>query len=130
MAPVSDESGSLRREISGSELTIVVDETVYSREALLRASYWFTDRCYLSISPDGPNSLSVRVRAKPGGPGLAAVASEFENALLDAQLRVEIGRETAKIRELIVAKAFAEGGILEDPPAGEWRTPATEKGKA
>jgi His-Xaa-Ser system protein HxsD len=129
MARVSDESSSLRHEISGSELTIVVDKTVYSREALLRACYWFTDRCYLSISPDGPNSLSVRIRGKPDGPELSAVAGEFENALLDAQLRVEIGCETTKIRELIVAKAFAEGDVLEDPPMGEWHGPATEKGK-
>jgi hypothetical protein len=46
---------------------------------------------------------------------------EFENALLDHQLRFEIARETATLRELIVAKAFAEGDVLEDPPVGDDR---------
>jgi hypothetical protein len=48
---------------------------------------------------------------------------EFENSLLDAQLRVEIARETAVVRELIVAKAFAEGDLLEDSPVGDWKDP-------
>ncbi len=118
------ESDSVRFEVCGLELTIRIDETVYSKEAVLRACHWFTDRCYLFISRSEPNVLSVRVRAKPGGLDLRAVAGEFQNALLDAQLRVEIAHETAKIRELIVAKAFAEGDLLEDAPVGEWHDPA------
>jgi His-Xaa-Ser system protein HxsD len=52
-----------------------------------------------------------------------SIIGDFENALLDAQLRVEISRETSQIRELIVAKAFAEGDLLDDAPVGDWRDP-------
>jgi His-Xaa-Ser system protein HxsD len=48
---------------------------------------------------------------------------DFQNAILDFQLRIEIGRETGPIRELIVAKAFAEGDLLDEPPVGDWRDP-------
>jgi hypothetical protein len=51
---------------------------------------------------------------------------EFENALLDHQLRFEIARETATLRELIVAKAFAEGDVLEDPPVGDDSDPVEQ----
>jgi hypothetical protein len=36
---------------------------------------------------------------------------------------VEIQAETAAIRELIIAKAFAESGVLEDSPPGTFRDP-------
>ena len=48
---------------------------------------------------------------------------EIYDALLDSQLRIEIQAETAGVRELIVAKAFAESGVLEDPPPGTFDDP-------
>lgn len=64
--------------------------------------------------------------SKPGNGGLDSIVGEFENALLDHQLRFEIASETATLRELIVAKAFAEGNALEDPPVGDDRDPVEQ----
>jgi His-Xaa-Ser system protein HxsD len=105
------------------EVRLLVDETVYSREAVLRACYWFTDRAYLFVSRPDPQRLLVSLRAKPGGPSLDSIAGEFANALLDHQVRQEIERETSRVRELIVAKAFAEGNLLDDLPVGDDRDP-------
>lgn len=104
-------------------MNLVVDESIYSREALLRTCYWFTDRCYLFVSRSAPNQFSVHIRAKAGGPALGSISGEFENALIDQQVRKDIERNTARIRELIVAKAFAEGQDLDDPPVGDDRDP-------
>src|SRR5690242_3055208 len=87
------------------EVTLLVDETIYSKEALLRTCYWFTGRCYLFVSRAGPNQFSVRIRAKAENPALDSISGEFENALIDHQLREDIDRDTARLRELIVAKA-------------------------
>jgi His-Xaa-Ser system protein HxsD len=111
---------------TASEVTLLVDETIYSRIAVLKTCYWFTNRCYIFISRHDEQHLAVRLASKPSGIGLAAVAGEFENALLDHQLRFEIARETATIRELIVAKAFAEGNAIEDPPVGDDRDPVEQ----
>lgn len=105
------------------EVTLLVDESVYSREAVLRACYWFTDRCYLFVSRPDPQRLAVSIRPKLSEPALDAVVGEFSNALLDYQVRRDIERETHTIRELIVAKAFAEGNLLDDPPVGDDRDP-------
>lgn len=104
-------------------LALTIDETIYGREAVLRTCYWFTDRCYLFISRPSPGHLAVTVRPKAGGPALEVVAGDFGNALLDQQLRIDIERETRTLRDLIVAKAFAESGVLEDPPVGDDRDP-------
>lgn len=114
---------SVHPVVRDGALFFLIDETIYSREAVLRACYWFTDRSYLFISRPSSGHLTVTVRAKPGGPALEVVAGDFGNALLDQQVRIDIERETRALRELIVAKAFAASGALEDPPVGDDRDP-------
>ena len=111
---------------SGSEITLLIDETIYSRLALLKTCYWFTNRCYIFVYRHDEQYLAVRLASKPHSRGLDAIAGEFENALLDHQLRFEIASETATLRELIVAKAFAEGNALEDAPVGDDRDPVED----
>jgi His-Xaa-Ser system protein HxsD len=106
------------------EIVLGVDEKIYSRAALLRTCYWFTDRCYIFISRDGEERFAVHLRLKqPHTSVLDDIAGEFTNALLDFELRAQLERETATIRELIVAKAFAEGNLLDDAPVGDDRDP-------
>jgi len=111
---------------SGGEITLLVDEAIYGRIAVLKSCYWFTDRCFIFIYRHDEKHLAIRLAAKSNSLGLDAVVGEFENALLDHQLRFEIARETATLRELIVAKAFAEGDVLEDPPVGDDRDPVEQ----
>lgn len=108
------------------DITLLVDEAIYNRTAILKTSYWFTDRCFIFIYRHDERHLAVKITAKADGVPLGTVAGEFENALLDHQLRFEIARETGTLRELIVAKAFAEGDFLEDPPVGDDRDPVEQ----
>ncbi len=119
----SGDGRPLRATADEDALTLLVDESVYSREALLRTCYWFTDRCYLFVSRSGPNIFSVRIRAKAKAVDLGTISGEFENALIDQQVRQDIEGETSRLRELIVAKAFAEGQGLDDAPIGDARDP-------
>jgi His-Xaa-Ser system protein HxsD len=52
---------------------------------------------------------------------LEEIAGEFLNSLLDHQITRDIEAETGRIRELLVTKAFAEAGLLEDTPTGRSR---------
>jgi His-Xaa-Ser system protein HxsD len=106
-----------------TEASVLVDEAVYSKDAVLRAAYWFTDRCNISISSEGPGRLKVSFASKDGASSVDDLVAEFNNSLIDHQLRVELDRETRPLRELIVAKAFAEGSELDDPPVGDDRDP-------
>ncbi len=117
--------------IDDNILSIDLSETVYSRDAVLRTAYWFTDRCYLYIAR--PTAGLFRVQFKPKGlkteivgDTLEEIAGEFLNSLLDHQLRHDIESETGQIRELLVAKAFAEAGVLADTPPGDPSDPVDE----
>jgi His-Xaa-Ser system protein HxsD len=106
--------------------TIRLDSRVYSKEAILRTCHWFSDIAYLHL-PDSPDAkFVVHVRLKTISPTLSNpnpakigdVIGEFCNSLLEFELRRQVEVETAPVRELILAKAFSESGVLEDEPPG------------
>lgn len=112
--------------------TISLDRNIYSKPAVLRACYWFGKDLYCQVNVKD-ELLEVMVALRVSSPTLDQPKvrkidewlPEIFDALLDSQLRVEIQAETAGVRELIIAKAFAESGILEDPPPGTFVDPVT-----
>ena len=112
--------------------TISIDKKIYSKSAVLRACYWFGKDLYCHLKERG-DLLEVTVGLRVSSPTLDQPKirkidewlPEIFDALLDSQLRVEIQTETAGVRELIIAKAFAESGVLEDPPPGTFADPVT-----
>lgn len=104
-------SPALQR-LNDETVLLAVDETVYGLEAIFKTCYLFTDRCYLFLSRLPASCIAVQIKAKQGGVPLDQVAGEFCNELINQRIRVDIARETGRIRELIVAKALAEGNLL------------------
>lgn len=116
-----------RSQREGDSVVFLIDGTMYSLGAVHRAAHWYTDRAFVVVGHAGNNVFSVRMTPKVPALRLDEIIGEFGNSLLDAQLRLEIANETARIRELIVAKAFAEGDLLDDQPTGDWRDPVDVK---
>jgi His-Xaa-Ser system protein HxsD len=126
----------LDADITENAVAFTVDDHVYSIEAVLRTAYWFTDRAYIFISRPADHALRVHLKTKPAtleSPrhiSIRDVANEFSNALLDNQLRESIEQRTGKIRELLVMKALAEAGVLEEPPPGTPNDPVADRQQA
>jgi His-Xaa-Ser system protein HxsD len=101
-------------EVTDESLCVSVDTTVYTTDALFKACYTFTDRCYLFLSPtENPRVIKVRFAPKSSECDLAVTAGEFCNELIDQRVRQQIAAETGAIRELIVAQAFAEADLID-----------------
>jgi len=110
--------------------TLLMDKKVYSKSAVLKVCYWFSeDLCFQVKEEDRYLSIAVRLREstptlnRPSVKKIDEWLPDILNALVDSQLREEIQAETAGIRELIIAKAFAESGILEGLPPGTFEDP-------
>jgi His-Xaa-Ser system protein HxsD len=120
---------SVRVQRSDGAVAFFVDESIYSRAAIIRASHWYSGKYFVSTSSDKSGTFVVKLRPRNGSADFEKLENEFESVLLDSQLRTEIREETCRIRELIVAKAFAEGDLLDDPPVGDWLDPVAQKNK-
>src|SRR4030081_3213628 len=101
-------SEGARTALSDDVLSVRVDTTIYGEEALFRACYQFTDRCYLFLRGAEDVTVVVEIKRRDASAELADSAGEFCNELIDQRLRVSISRDTAGERELSVPQAFAE----------------------
>lgn len=95
-------------------VSVCVDTTIYSLEALLRVCYIFTDKCYLFLEWANPKTtVRVRLSAKIPDTDISLISGQFCNELINQKVRMDIATETRPIREMIVAQAFAESSIID-----------------
>lgn len=122
---------------SDASANVRLDRRIYSREALLRACYWCTNAAYVHFPESPDDRFVVHIKLKCGAPtfenprptSIQEFVGEFCNALLDFELRRQVEAETAGIRQLILAKAFSEAGVLEDEPSGNVDDPVAMEEK-
>jgi len=102
--------------IGTSAVALEVNTSLYEIEAIFRAAYRFTDRCYIFLArpPEAPKLISVTLMAKQPIADLRVLVGELCNELIDQQTRLALAREVGPLRELIVAQAFSEGNLLDD----------------
>ena len=77
---------------------------LYSKIALIKASYNFTDRAYIHLDAD-EDYYYVSISKKSGYEEISD--REFENEILAQSVRHEIYLQTKNIRELLLARAVA-----------------------
>ncbi|OQP51906.1 His-Xaa-Ser system protein HxsD [Niastella populi] len=98
-------------DLNNGSLIIKVDKNIYSEDVLYKCLYWYTNKYtvfietkddhYYSVSIKLANDLSVNEETAK------QLNEQILRDLIDFKLRDIITKETQTVRELIVAKAFA-----------------------
>lgn len=84
---------------------------LYSKTALIKAAYNFTDIAYVHLDADDDNWL-VSLEAKSGMK--APNENDFVNEMLTQSVRHEVYLQTKNIRELLLARAMATSVIADE----------------
>ena len=87
------------------------NKELYSRVALIKAAYNYTDRAYVHLDSDN-NYYYVEIEAKREGQNVSE--KEFMNELLAQSARHEVYKQTKEIRELLLARAMATSVITDE----------------
>lgn len=77
---------------------------LYSKIALLKAAYFFTDKSYVHLDAD---DKYYYVQLAPKSDEQAVTEGEFTNEMLAQSVRHEIYLQTKNIRELLLARAMS-----------------------
>lgn len=99
-------------------ITVELDGSVFSAEAVLKACYWFSKDFGYEVSRTDAGCIRVSLTAIHALTPSVDVRAEFISTATDFTLRERIEARTVSVRELLLAKAFAESGVLEDSPEG------------
>ncbi|WP_162303718.1 His-Xaa-Ser system protein HxsD [Hymenobacter sediminis] len=96
---------------SFTPIELRLDRATYSEAVIYKCFYWYGGEYDVHIEPQA-DSIIVRLSLPEGkttAPNTTdeALLSRIQNDLVDFKLRELIGQETQTIRELLVAKAFA-----------------------
>ena len=122
---MSDSAPLVGWRLDAAHIAVPVDLTVYSLDAALRAAYKFTDRCFALVqrNPEREGEAVVYLVGRSRSADLSALALEFQNELLDQQLRCRLEEQFKDVRTLIVAQAFSEGNLIDgDADDGDYRS--------
>ena len=94
-----------------------LDTTIYRLGAIKKAAYRFGDRCHVQIKPVDKTRVAVILQSKRTLDNVAFLTGEFQNEVLDQELREVVAAETEAVRNLILAQAFSRTSLID--PVGE-----------
>ena len=107
-------------------MRIRYDKEFYSKEALLKAAYHFTDKAYVYFGVEG-GCFFVDFTAKDGTPfEKEKLENAFKNELLAQMIHQTVSKETTVLRELLVARALSSTMIDEGASSDVAESPMTE----
>lgn len=94
----------------GNYMKYRFSKEIYSKEALIKAAYRYTDKAFLHLDIEN-DEFVVNIEAKDGVDSVTE--KEFQNTLLAEMVRLCVSDRTKNVRELILARAFSST-IIED----------------
>lgn len=84
-------------------MKFVFNKELYSKSALIKSAYSFTDKAYVHIDANDKEYIVDLVEKE----GQSIDLKEFENEMLFQMTRLEVIEQTKDLRKLIVARAMA-----------------------
>ena len=92
--------------ICDNKVTFYVNSKIYDKTCVMKTAYVFIDRCYVYIDIK-ENMFEIVLTNKKGKTyDLNEILGEFNNELLNQQLRKKISEDTKEIRQLVLARAL------------------------
>src|SRR6185436_10509397 len=94
---------------------VVFDAAVFDLDTVKRAAYRLSAQCAVDISLEESRIVCrLSFRSPASTQVVAGVIDDFKKEVLDQDLRQKIGKETAPIRNAILALAFSNPKLRDN----------------
>lgn len=88
-----------------NKFQVIVDLSIYAKEALIATCYKFTELFYIHQLSNG-DKVNIIFESKDGNDVSDETVKQFCNELIDQQVRYITNQQFGHIRDLIVEEAF------------------------
>ena len=98
------------RQLQNGDIELLIDTSIYDNWVIDKVLYWLSaDYLILRRNDDESNVQVVTLALKEGRSGIDTLSlkERLSNYFIDYKNRQTIAKETANIRDLLFAKAFA-----------------------
>lgn len=98
------------RQLQNGDIELLIDTSIYDNWVIDKVLYWLSaDYLILRRNDDESNVQIVTLSLKEGRSGIdiLTLKERLSNDFIDYKNRQTIAKETANIRDLLFAKAFA-----------------------
>jgi len=97
------------------EQRLDVDLDAFNLDAVKRAAYRFSDKFAFDVTVDGRTARCTFIFPDGSAPAaIEAAITAFRKEMLDQDLRQTIRGETEQVRNIILAHAFSQSGLIHD----------------
>ena len=100
-----------------TERTLTFEAALHSADAIQRAAYNLSDRLSCEIATDAGVFRCTLHLPEEAGADVDALVADFRNEVLDETLRERVREQTHDVRNLILALAFSETGLVDTADA-------------
>ena len=101
-----------------NKIIVYADKKIFSKQIILKATYWFTDKFTVNINSQKNHYQIIlkSIDADDSSNDLKEYLLKIRRDLIDFELRQVVRKETSLIQQLLVAKAFSNNTMNENPP--------------
>lgn len=95
----------LKTEMTHKKCIFSVDDRIFCAEAVLKASYMFLDKYYVSAEYRAEHSIIVTIEPK-STESMADIDKKFTNELISQMVRYDLLKSNKAMKELILGRAL------------------------
>jgi His-Xaa-Ser system protein HxsD len=96
-----------------TQRTLTFEAALYSADAIQRAAYNLADRISCDIATEDERYRCTIHLSDASEADVEALLADFRNEVLDETLRERVREQTHDVRNLILALAFSETGLVD-----------------
>lgn len=104
-------------KLNNRSIELTISSLLYNEAIIHKCFYWYSDQLTIDIKLKNDNFL-VSIINFPEELNFEKILSSIKRDLIDFKTRDIIASETADIRALLIAKAFAHSDEFDEKPPG------------
>ncbi len=122
--PIICYTNKMKVDFNEDNTTIIlhIDKNIYNIAVLHKCFYWYTNKFEIDIEEQG-TYYTVSLSKIPDLTDIQALISDIRKNLIDFKTRDLVAKETADIKALLIAKAFANEEDFDEFPPGDLNDP-------